>query len=174
MWLIRSVFQHPIAVLACFAVAFVVWLWRDSLPIGESTDPDASVAQGPAAEHPSEGPVRPPPPIPQGFPSKQWKIAQSNSTNLLAKLKPGMTRAEVDGLVGIPAPEDISPVTVADGKVTYQTTYDADLGVPSTIRPLQSPKSGAAQKPRMLVTLEFDATKPGHPLLSVTFPKPLD
>ena len=174
MWLIRSVLQHPIAVLACFAVAFVIWLWRDSLPIGEPANHNSSVAQRGTAENMSEGPVRPPPPIPLGFPGKKWKTTQNGSAELIAKLKPGMTRAEVDGLVGIPAPEDISPVTVVDGKMTYQTTYDADLGAPSTIRPIQSTGSGSAQKARTLITLEFDATKPGHPLLSVTFPKPLD
>ncbi|QJW96054.1 hypothetical protein [Frigoriglobus tundricola] len=171
MWLIRSILQHPIAVLACFAVAFVVWLWRDSVSIGASGR-DETVAQGTAVNNPNEVPLLVPPPPPP-FPGKKWKNTQSSSADLLARLKPGMTRAEVDGLVGIPAPEDISPVTVADGKVTYQTAYDADLGAPSTIRPLQPTKNGAAQRSRTLVTLEFDATKPGHPLLSVTFPKPL-
>jgi hypothetical protein len=166
--LIRPVLRHPIALLACFALAFVVWLWRDSV----------SDSRHPGAENQAEGPrgatlpfpVKPPPPT---IPGKKWRlpVQDNTSTDLLAKLKPGMTRAEVDSLVGIPAPQDVYPVTVADGKVTYQTAYDADLGAVPSIRPVQPPTK-RNPKGRTLVTLEFDATKPGHPLLSVSYPQP--
>jgi hypothetical protein len=178
MRLLRFVRQHPIALLGVFVVAFVVWLWRDSFP-----DHQDQANPGDLRIVKAEVPLRrtlpalpedeqPPPVPPQGTP--QGKV------QALSRLKPGMTRVEVEGLVGAPQATDIHPATIADGRVTYHTSYEADLEPPPTVRPIRplphNPKTRdpmAQPNTRTLVTLEFDATKPGHPLLGVHYPDPL-
>jgi hypothetical protein len=167
MRLIRFVRRHPITVLGLFATAFIVWLWRDSLPTIQPSDPEVRVEGRPRRQLPLSPPI-----------DENAKPDRRDTAEILSKLKPGMTRAEVEGLVGVPAPQDIHPVTVADGKVTYRTAYEADFGPAPTVRPIHTPRPQPVgrdplPKGRTLVTLEFDATKPGHPLLSVHFPDPL-
>ncbi|MBP3958635.1 hypothetical protein J8F10_25590 [Gemmata sp. G18] len=84
-----------------------------------------------------------------------------------------MTRTEVEGLVGAPVPSDIHPATITGGKVTYHTAYEADLEPPATVRPIRHTKVIGPAPARTLVTLEFDATQPGHPLVEVHYPDPL-
>lgn len=172
MRLLRYIRRHPIALLGVFAVAFVVWLWRDSLPTAQ-----------PQAQEPGDTPLTalqaPRPrmlPFPPGVEPEKAKPGAQETAQALTKLKPGMTRAEVEGLVGTPSPDNILPVTVSDGKVTYQTAYEADFGPPPTVRPITARPHGPRATPakeRTLVTLEFDATKPGHPLLGIHYPDPL-
>jgi hypothetical protein len=101
------------------------------------------------------------------------------TAQVLAKLKPGMTRAEVEGVLGTPGPQDIHPATISDGIVTYNTTYTADLGPPATVRPIRPhpkfpvPVRDAKPATPTVVILQFDATKPGHPLLGIYYPDPL-
>jgi hypothetical protein len=170
MRFVRFIRRHPIALLGVFAVAFIVWLWRDSLPIAQpndtvSSEPPEAAPQFFAVEAPVPRRLPPPPGVEgKGKPAPQ----------ALSKLKPGMTRAEVEELVGAPAPQDIHPVTVADGRVTYKTAYEADFGPPATVRPIIPHQHVKARTPptkeRAIVTLEYDATKPGHPLLGIHYP----
>jgi hypothetical protein len=171
MRLLHFVRRHPIALLGVFAVAFVVWLWRDSLPIGqpqlqEPGDTQLLVVRAPRLL-----------PLPPGVEPEKAKPGAQETAQALTKLKPGMTRSEVEGLVGAPSADNILPVTVSDGKVTYQTAYEADFGPPATVRPItprpHGPRAAPAGKERTRVTLEFDATKPGHPLLGIHYPDPL-
>jgi hypothetical protein len=175
MRILKFLRRRPLAVLGALALAFVVWLWRDALDgPGVPTDPQppSSVVHAPPlrklpAPGLDDGPARPRP-DPRG-------TAQG-----IAKLKPGMTRSEVEGLVGAPDPERIYPATVADGVVTYSTSYEADLGPLSTVRPIRPhpklpvpPVRDSKVGPPSVVTLQFDATKPGHPLLGIYYPDPL-
>ena len=80
--------------------------------------------------------------------------------------------------MGVPAAQDILPATVADGRVTYHTAYEADFAPVPTVRPIKFPlprPPAATRDPvgRTVVTLEYDASKPGHPLLGVHYPDPL-
>jgi hypothetical protein len=173
MRVIPFVRRHPIAVLSLFALAFIVWVWRDMVP-GPAPAPQLTQV---------EVPTLPPPPFPQKrlFPvdGERPNPPPQGTVQAISKLKPGMTRTEVEGLVGIPAPQDIHPATIIDGRVTYHTTYEADLEPPPTVRPIRRfprpPPSDLDQHPkaRTLVVLEFDATKPGHPLIDVHYPDPL-
>jgi hypothetical protein len=81
-------------------------------------------------------------------------------------LKTGMSRTEVEWLVGAPLAPNIHPATQVDGSITYRTSYEADLNL--LVRPDSLP-SGTSTR----VDLEYDATKPGHPLLAVYYPDPL-
>jgi hypothetical protein len=114
---------------------------------------------------------------PRKFLPQPFETMEANPqviARVLHKLKPGMTRTEVEGLVGRPAPHDVHPATVADGRVTYRACYEADLEPPSTVRPIRPTRPVVARPAdRTLVTLEFDATKPGHPLIEVHYPDPL-
>ncbi len=173
MRLLRFVRQRPIALLSVFAVAFVVWLWRDSV----SPPPAGAVPKlelKTVAVSVTDADWVPPRRLPPGVEVTANGKAPAQA---LSKLKPGMTRAEVEGLVGVPLPIDISPVTVADGRVTYHTTYEADPEPPPTVRRIRTPRVPPPRDPRptarVVVVLEFDATKPGHPLLDVYYPAPL-
>lgn len=161
----RLVRQYPLALLGVIAVAFVAWIWWDLIP---KRDTHLIVYQ--EAIDPST--IRRKLPLPITDP-----IAVPDTANGLAKLKPGMTRAEVEKLVGAPDPEHVYPATISAGRVTYHATYEADLGPIPTIRPIRPSRVTPVREPdvagRTLVTLEFDATKPGHPLLGVYYPDPL-
>ena len=175
MRLIRFTRRHPIALLTVIAVAFVTWIWWDALPKREADQTDE--ARAPA-------PTRRPLPRPEALETVDLSLSPDAGPRL-AKLKPGMPRAEVEKLVGPPAAHNVSPATVVDGRVTYHTAYEADFGPAPTVRPihpgprLPTPAGPAApavaREPagRMLVTLEFDATKPGHPLVEVHYADPL-
>jgi hypothetical protein len=171
MRLLRFVRRHPIAVLSVIALAFVVWVWRDAFRGPPVVAPVAQVDG-------EEGPFLPPPklPVKKRFTNGDHvPPAPHGTVQVFSKLKPGMTRTEVEDLVGTPASKDIHPATIIDGRVTYHTTYEADLGPPPTVRPIRLPRPHPTEhdaKP-LVVVLEFDATKPGHPLIDVHYPDPL-
>jgi hypothetical protein len=109
---------------------------------------------------------------------EKLKLNPRETAQVLPKLKPGMTRAEVEVLVGLPAPDDIHPATVSEGRVIYHMSYEADLEPTTTVRPIRPYKPmpmgrDPPPNPRTFVVLEFDATKPGHPLLGIYYPDPL-
>lgn len=173
MRLFRYARQHPLALLGVVAVVFIGWIWWDA--IASRTSEEAAHVSDPNRRRelplPPEmyvdgtmEPLVPPPPPPE-------------QTRGIPKLKPGMPRIEVEKLVGAPA-DRVSPATVADGRVTYSASYEADFGPPPTVRPIRAgytkpPLADPTAGGRMLVTLEFDATKPGHPLLDIHYPDPL-
>jgi hypothetical protein len=170
MRLFRFARRHPLALLGAIAIAFVTWIWWDALPNRPGAPPEAET------HVPNPG-LRM---LPQ--PTDLLVVSDlplpADTAPKLAKLKPGMSRAEVERLVGPPAAHDVSPATIADGRVTYHTAYDADFGPPRTVRPIHpNPRPPFAREAepagRMRVTLEFDATKPGHPLVGIHYPDPL-
>ena len=105
-------------------------------------------------------------------------VASRISVAMLPKLKTGMTRTEVEGLLGPPTADQVQPVTNSGGRTTYRTAYSIDdLGTPMTIRPIH-PRSRPRPTPpsvhsSLVVALEFDASLPGHPLVEIVFPDPL-
>jgi hypothetical protein len=143
--------DYPVVVLCVVTLAFLVWLWRDAvaapLPTLGAAEPAPVLAVLTEPMH-----VAPPPVI---------RPAPREVAQVLSQLKTGMTRAEVEVLVGVPEANDIQPATVSGGRVTYRTCYEAELE-----------PAPAAPKGRTLVTLEFDASKPGHPLLGIHYPNP--
>ena len=93
----------------------------------------------------------------------------------LPKLRPGMTRAEVEKVLGPPGPGGLHPVTVSEGRLTYRTAYElAEPDLPATVRLIVRPRVPARPTdPKSQVALEFDASKPGHPLVEVLYLDPL-
>lgn len=174
MRLFNFVRRYPVLMLGIIAIAFIGWIWSD---VGfrvrdvEVIDPRIVERPRPVTDlelmHDAVHPA----------PREKTKPNPQDTAHVLPKLKPGMTRAEVEGLVGTPAAGDTHPAEVADGRVIYRTTYEVDLDPPQTVRPIRPfrPMPPTAKPPsdRTLITLEFDATKPGHPLLGILYPDPL-
>src|SRR5215212_6887572 len=103
---LRFIRRHPLALLGVFALAFAVWLWRESLSVDQSNSPELRDTQLIAIQ-------APPPPsggLPPGVAEKA-KPGAPGTAEALTKIKPGMTRAEVEELVGAPTPDNIRPVT---------------------------------------------------------------
>jgi hypothetical protein len=100
---------------------------------------------------------------------------RARTLTLLPKLRPGMTRVEVEGILGPPTADGIHPVTVTDGQARYRAAYDlADPDPPATIRPIKNFRLfPPRQEPGAHVALEFDASKPGHPLIEILYLDPL-
>jgi hypothetical protein len=176
----RFLYRHPIALLGILGAAFLTWvLWGSRVTSPTVRKPQDS----PLESQPTPGSAldddlpRRRLPLPPGVEPKS-KLNPQDTAQKLQKLKPGMTRTEVEVLVGVPAAEDIHPALVLDGRVTYFTAYEADLASPATVRPIRTPRPQPVDRlprpqARTVVTLEFDATKPGHPLLGVHYPDPL-
>lgn len=177
---VKFVRRYPLVVVVAVGVASAAWMVSDVFrpyPGPAFYDPRMPTNQAPSGE-----PLDVPPPTLALKPRPGSPEAEKRSlvvrADLLPKLKPGMTRAEVEGLVGAPAPEDVQPAVVAGERVTYQTSYEFDLGPAATIRPIDTPRL-PRERPATLhaargrVTLEFDATKPGHPLVEIRCTEPL-
>jgi hypothetical protein len=98
---------------------------------------------------------------------------------ILPKLRPGMPRVEVEELLGHPTADAVQPVTLTDGQLRYRAAYDlGDPDPPATVRPIKRlptkilpPAPGESSGIR--VALEYDASKPGHPLVDILYPDPL-
>jgi hypothetical protein len=170
MRFLRFAGRHPLALLGVSAVAFICWIWWDAFA---TRQPEPNFAEAPAPVDANELRRR----LQLQPPDGPVELPAQDPTKGLGKVKPGMTRAEVEKLVGAPATADVSPATVTDGRVTYHALYEADLGPLPTVRPVFAPhRPPVVREPdptRTLVTLEFDATKPGHPLLEIHYPDPL-
>jgi hypothetical protein len=160
--------QHPLAVLGLLSVAFGVWAsWGQTPPSAGSHGPD----------------------LPASVPPKIIKKATFRRTDpsdrlsplevarALPKLHPGMMRAEVEELVGPPAPDDIQLVTLADGHVIFRTSYEVDLDALPAGQSARGrgprPDRSAGSNDRTLVVLNFDSARRDYPLLSVEYPDPL-
>jgi hypothetical protein len=167
MLLLRSVGRHPLVLLGALGVAFLGWICWDLIlpqPVDQMVHPPVERAANPL-QPPTQPDALTQDPLPPNAPAE------------LGKLKPGMPRNEVEELLGAPSAQAVFPAVVADGRVTYSVSYEADLGPMPTIRPIR-PQAHPAPRPEanafVLVMLDFDATKSGHPLLRVrvTPPRP--
>ncbi len=99
------------------------------------------------------------------------------SLSVLPLLKPGMTRVEVEGMIGPPTAKSLHPVVASEGRLTYRTAYELTEPDLATIRPIQ-PRPRMLPRPpetktKSLVAMEYDASKPGHPLLEILYLDPL-
>ena len=169
MRLLRRLRNHPFVLLIGLAAGFGTWLVADRLgpdPQPRALDPaDGSMV----AAAPSATVVDAPQPV------------AVVPLTALPHLKAGMSRVAVENLLGTPRPDQLGPVVVQDGRVIYQTAYPVDLEPEPvmTLRPMgrrwipNPPPSKSRPIPETLLTLEFDASRPGHPLVGVQYPDPL-
>ena len=169
MHAVQRIRNNPIAIFGALAVALFVWILVDYLAsrflnatherVAVSDPPHRSKYLPPA---PSNRPAMQPHPV---------------LIEVLPKLMPGMPRIEVEKLLGPPAPHQLQPVSQVNGRFTYCSAYELlDPEPPLTIRPIRPKSSQSTPTPgeaKILVTIEYDASKPGHPLLAVHYPDPL-
>jgi hypothetical protein len=170
MRLLRAIRENPRTVLGVAVAVLISWIVADLSKAKGPLPPPNSALRG--AELPE---LVQPIPAQALMPTAHGTLAVSVA--VLPKLRPGMTRVEVEDLLGPPTADRVEPVTIANGRMRYRTTYELDdLDPPMTIRPIQF---GARilppppRHPRSLVALEFDASQPGHPLVEVLYPDPL-
>src|SRR5205807_6792791 len=79
--------------------------------------------------------------------SDRLKVPQGPSvvtSDQVPQLKPGMTRSEVEAIIGLPPADMVSPVTEVDGRMTYKAAYLANLD------PGPAPIRGPVPVPRRL------------------------
>jgi len=169
MRLLRSIRENPIVVLGVAIAVLIAWIAVDSSKGPLALPSHSALQAAESVELAQPIPAQTLLPTAPGFPAV--------SVAMLPKLKPGMTRVEVEDLLGPPNADRVEPVTITNGRMCYRTTYELDdLGTPMTVRPIQF---GARilppppRQPRSLVALEFDASQPGHPLIEVLYPDPL-
>src|SRR5262245_57325179 len=110
---LRFICRRPGTLLAIVATAFAGWVWYDVFWPKRAGAPNeiprlesVAVVDGEMGSLPKR--MLPKPPLEEN--ANPQIIAR-----MLPKLKPGMTRTEVEGLVGLPAPQDIHPATVTEG-----------------------------------------------------------
>lgn len=168
MRLLDPIRNNPVAALCVVVAGVVGWaasgfLRPDPQPVGHNGPELAPPVQGfrPVTDMDDFTPT---PPEHQSIPA-----------DMLPRLKPGMTRVEIETILGPPTATSLHPVTVTGGKPTYQMAYElAEPDAPPTVRPLRIPRPPRDPgQPKSLVALEFDASQPGHPLLGVLYLDPL-
>ena len=159
MRLLRAIQERPIVLLSVIGTGFGTWLVLNAIVTHPGSEPDPSQ------------PVRTFP-MPLDF-TGRVPVAQRPAVitaDLMSRLHPGMTRVDVEGLVGPPPAAMVQPVTNVDGRLTYRANYLANLE--SDVR--QHQETGSSQPvPPTVISLEFDATRPGHPLVKVHLPHPM-
>jgi hypothetical protein len=180
MRLSRAIRENPFVILCAALVALLGWVATDlarqkpskeaRVPLDLSLPPSAP----PLDSNLSFAPVRP------GLAADEPITAMASriTVAMLPKLKAGMTRTQVESLIGAPTADQVQPVSNSGGRVTYRTAYAIDdLGTPMTIRPIQPRARPRPALPSadtaLVVALEFDASLPGHPLVEIVFPDPL-
>lgn len=157
--------NHPIILGSVLAAAFATWIAFDSssepqtftpLPTGL---PQQSSVTGPRIlpEDPTGIAQRTRDPLRPGVVTAE----------LIMRLHPGMPRVDVEELIGLPPAGLVQPVASIDGKLTYRASYLANLDS------MRESQPGAAPVPRSIIAIEFDASRPGHPLVKVHIPDPM-
>lgn len=155
-----AVRNHPVVLLGVIAVGFGTWVASDATaPRNPGPLPEAFAPREPLVMR-----AVAPPPVPPG--TDVPAVAASTrvvTASMVPRLHPGMSRVEVEGLIGPPEAGMIHPVRNVNGRLTYRATYPAELAGPV---PAGAPVS------RSLIGLEFDASAPGHPLVQVHLTAP--
>lgn len=98
------------------------------------------------------------------------------TSDLVPQLRPGMSRSEVEALIGPPPANLVTPVTESNGRMTYHAAYLANLDAPAS-KPSDNLGRRTVPGPqpvvKSMISLEFDASRPGHPLVRVQYADPL-
>ena len=165
MQILQRIRNNPIMVLCGIVSFLLIWTITDLIRSRQTKNNLKQVL------------LQAPPPPTDPRISKFRQRASDQATPvpiaLLPKLKPGMSRSEVEQLLGPPASEQVQPVTEANGRLTYCTCYElTDMDIPMTIRPIQpktSKPSNQSVEAKSHVSLEYDASKRGHPLVEIHY-----
>ena len=176
MGLLNSIKKNPVWVL-CFAVLLLIGWVAVDLAKTDTKKPSAGLSS-PSNELPVPGRTVEAAILGDDVPVVLPPGNSVVSSTVLPQLKPGMKRVEVERVLGPPTPDQIHPVTLNNGRMTYSTAYEFDdLGPPMTIRPITSRlltlPPPPARPARSHIAFVFDATATGHPLIAIQFSDPL-
>lgn len=167
---LRFLRDNPLILLGVAVAAFAGWVLSDY----SKARPDSQTSRAQNPEAIGMISVEAPPPVPDNRPPGPSVVTSEQ----VPQLKPGMTRSEVEAIIGQPPADLVSPVSEVEGRMTYTAAYLANLDPgPAPIRgPMPGrrvPPPPASSIPKSMIALEFDASKPGHPLVNVhiNFPK---
>ncbi|HEY3789114.1 MAG TPA: hypothetical protein VGL71_09675 [Urbifossiella sp.] len=166
---LRFLRDYPMAIAVVLVLGFAAWLAYDACKPPNYSPP-------PLAIGPNTTQVHSPRPLPE---NPALKLARSPdpsrpglvTADLITRLHPGMARVEVEELIGTPPAELVHPVANVNGRFTYRASYLANLEKSHT-----TPGPGAisaAPPPRSMIGVEYDASRPGHPLVKVHIPDPM-
>jgi hypothetical protein len=163
MQVLQRIRNNPIVVLGVMAAALFTWVVLDYLAATNKSETVTQISNTKLKKFNHELPEPPSLPLP----------VRPSSVDMLPKVKPGMTRVEVERLIGPPKPDQIQAVTETNGRLTYCTAYELEEAkAPMTIRPIKSKTTTKPSNPvesKTHVTLEYDASKPGHPLIEIRY-----
>jgi hypothetical protein len=181
---IKFIRENPITVMSVAVLALIGWVAVDLAKTGpKKQTAELSTSADDESSNPGDDF-----PLPRHFAKPAidlsddapMALAPENSvvsSAILPRVKPGMTRVEVERFLGPPTPDQIHPVTLNNGRMTYSTAYELDdIGPPMTIRPIHSRVRKFPQpprQPRSLIAFVFDATAQGHPLVDILYADPL-
>jgi hypothetical protein len=162
---LNAIRNHPLHLALALVLAFGAWVAYD-VSAGLRRSNQARL-DPPPVDAPSVVELQPPP-----FFDNTNGVAQARdgarpgvvTADLIPKLQLGMARVAVEELIGQPPAGLVHPVTMVDGKFIYRASYLANL---------DSGPPMSAPAPRSIIALEFDAGRPGHPLLKVHVPDPM-
>ena len=160
MRFVHAVRNRPVLLLAVAVAGFGGWVVWDAVTPRQKNDlllPDVGVGVDRAPEVSGPG----------MFPARRLPRPGVVTADLIPRLQPGMTRTAVENLIGPPPDDQLQPVTNVEGRLTYRASYPANLGPAVPLPP------GKAAPGRVTIGLEFDATRPGHPLVKVHIPDPM-
>ncbi len=166
---LRTLRDNPLVILGIGVAAFLAWVVSDSTP---SVAPPQVTAPRvlPQSATIEADMMLPTPPRPAG-PSVV-------TAEHMPRLKEGMSRTEVEAIIGPPPANMVSPVSENEGRMTYKAAYLANLDPgPAPVRgPIpvsrMAPPPTPPSVPKSLIAVEYDATKPGHPLVKVQVQTP--
>ena len=165
MSVLNTIRNHPLRLALLLVLAFGAWVAYDS----SSSKPYRQTE--PFDTLPAE-----PPGVVVSMPASKLYFQQNAgqardgsrpgvvTADLIPRLQPGMARVAVEELIGQPPASLVHPVSVVDGKFIYRATYLANL---DSGPPMSAPAA------RSIIALEYDAGRPGHPLLKVHIPDPM-
>ena len=162
MRVLDTISRNPVAGLAVVIAGIGGWIAAEFL---NPAPPCPVASSGPVPVRATMTRILPPPPT----------TDQTVSLAVLPKLRLGMTRVEVETLIGTPPAEAVQPVTLTDGRFRYRAAYDlGEPDPPATIRPIRRfHVPPPPPEPQARVALEFDASQPGHPLVEIVYLDPL-
>lgn len=162
MNLVNTVRNHPLRLAVGLALAFASWVAYDA---SNGVRVPQNTPVGPPLDVPHVAELKPP------MMQDASQVASTRApfhpgvvtADQLPRLQLGMARAAVEELIGRPSAGLVHPVAVVEGKFVYRASYLANLD------------SGAdpTAPPRSMIGLDYDAGRPGHPLLRIHIPDPM-
>jgi hypothetical protein len=167
---LRQIRENPVLVCCVILTGLIAWVGADLINLRERSKTPVALEDLPYA-------LGEPVVVTMEVPFVHGADEPTGvSPTMLPQLKLGMTRIEVEELLGPPSKDRVMPVSFGEGRLTYHMTYDlSESDRLMTIRPIKPiPRVGPQEPaPASLLALEFDASLPGHPLIRVHYPDPL-